>query len=239
MKKILKQVMTLSFATLLFSCGNNSDASKDDAQKAVDSLATKPAAEAVFVPFKVQTIKHKVADFAKWKVAFNSHDSVRKAFGLADLALLRNIDDSNTVWVVNKVSDIQKAKDFAVLPNLKEAMIKAGVIGKPVFAYYDVIREDTSKIDSKDRIFITHKVKDFDAWVKVYDGEGKATRAAQGMVDRVLARGVDDPNIVHIVFAITDMAKAKAAIGSEDKKKLMMSAGVEGKPEILFYRSAD
>ncbi len=83
---------------------------------------------------------------------------------------------------------------------------------------------------------VTHKVKDFDAWLKVYDGEGKATRASQGMVDRVLARGIDDPNIVHIVFAVTDMAKAKAAISSEAKKKLMTSAGVEGPPTIEFYK---
>ena len=86
---------------------------------------------------------------------------------------------------------------------------------------------------------ITHKVKDFDAWLKVYDGEGMATRAAEGMVDRVIARGVDDPNMVHIVFAITDMTKAKAAITSEAKKKIMMSAGVDGPPTIEFYNMAD
>ena len=93
-------------------------------------------------------------------------------------------------------------------------------------------------IDTKDRVMVTHRVKDFDAWVKVYDGEGKPTRASEGMVDRVLARGIDDPNIVHIVFAVTDMAKAKAAITSEAKKNLMMSAGVEGAPTIEFFEQA-
>ncbi|MBK8585427.1 MAG: cyclase [Bacteroidetes bacterium] len=88
-------------------------------------------------------------------------------------------------------------------------------------------------------MIINHKVKDFDAWLKVYDGEGVATRAEEGMVDVLLARGIDDPNIVYIVFDITDMEKAKAALSSESKKNLMMSAGVEGAPKMDFYTTAE
>ena len=84
-------------------------------------------------------------------------------------------------------------------------------------------------------MIVTHKVKDFDAWLKVYNGEGTAARESQGMVDVALGRGIDDPSVVHIVFDITDMAKAKAAIVSPEKKKLMMSAGVIGEPHIEIY----
>jgi hypothetical protein len=73
----------------------------------------------------------------------------------------------------------------------------------------------------------------------VFDQEGPAQRASEGMVDVALARAVDDPNNVHIVLDITDMAKAKTALFSESKKQLMMSAGVEGKPKIEFYTSAE
>jgi len=59
------------------------------------------------------------------------------------------------------------------------------------------------------------------------------------MVDVVMARGILDSNLVHLVFDIKDMAKAKAAIMSEDKKKLMMSAGVIGAPKIVFYKQVD
>jgi hypothetical protein len=55
----------------------------------------------------------------------------------------------------------------------------------------------------------------------------------------VLACGIDDPHIVHIVFAVTDIAKTKAAIGSEAQKQLMSSAGVEGRPTIEYYKMAD
>ena len=152
---------------------------------------------------------------------------------------MRGADNTNQVMIIEKIDDVQKAKDFTTSPTLKEAMQKAGVTSAPEFSYYDVVRNDDSKIDTKSRVMITHKVKDFDAWLKVYDGEGMATRAEEGMVDRVIARGVDDPNMVHIVFAITDMAKAKAAIASETKKKLMMSAGVDGPPTIEFYTMAE
>ena len=132
-----------------------------------------------------------------------------------------------------------KAKEFSALPNLKEAMKKAGVTGPPEFAYYDVIRNDDSKIDQKERLMVTHRVKDFDAWLKVYDAEGTAKRMEEGLIDRGMARDIDDPNIVTLVFAITVMAKAKEGISSEAKKKLMMDAGVDGPPKMFYYKIVD
>jgi hypothetical protein len=59
------------------------------------------------------------------------------------------------------------------------------------------------------------------------------------MVDIALARELDDPNMLHIVFYVTDMAKAKAGIASEDKKKLMMGAGVDSPPMFAFFTAAE
>jgi hypothetical protein len=52
----------------------------------------------------------------------------------------------------------------------------------------------------------------------------------------VIGRGIDDPNMVTLVFAISDIDKAKALIKSEEQKKVMMDAGVEGVPEMFFYK---
>jgi len=60
---------------------------------------------------------------------------------------------------------------------------------------------------------------------------------AIGLADAVLARGID-PNLVHIVFDIKDMAKAKARMKDSALKKLMTDAGVEGAPKIEFYETA-
>jgi hypothetical protein len=99
-----------------------------------------------------------------------------------------------------------------------------------------VIRDDNSPIEQKERLIVAHHVKDFDAWLKAFDGEGKEARASYGLLDRGLARGVDDPNMVYVLFAVTDIAKAKARSSSPELKKLMTDAGVDGPPTVSFYK---
>lgn len=235
-KNFLTPVLILVFTVAFLSCKNNKTEKAEPEKAMPKDTAT---AVAVFEPYKVIVIKHKVADYEKWRMGYDAHDSVRKAYGITHFVVGRGIDNPNMIVIIDKFSDVQKAKDFSMLPNLKDAMKKAGVTGKPEFSYYDVIRNDTTKIDQKDRLMVTHKVKDFDAWLKVYDAEGTAKRMEEGFIDRGLARSIDDPNIVAIVFAVTDMKKAKASITSEAKKKLMKDAGVVGAPEMFFYKIMD
>lgn len=218
---------------LISSCGNPKPEATDTAPLDSAAIATPEAAP---TNLKLIVIQHKVKDFDVWKPAYFSHDSVRKAYGITHYLLARGLDDPNMVMLMDKIEDLQKAKEFSELPALKEVMQAAGVISAPVFSYVDVVRNDDSVIEQKDRLMISHHVKDFDAWLKVYDDEGKETRAANGLIDRGLGRGIDDPNMVTVVFAITDMAKAKARANSEELKKLMLDAGVEGPPQIFYYR---
>jgi hypothetical protein len=81
---------------------------------------------------------------------------------------------------------------------------------------------------------VTCKVKDFDAWLKVFDGEGAATRKKDGLIDIVLARGIEDPNWVYLVFQINSVAEANAALANPARQKLMEESGVEGKPAVYF-----
>lgn len=233
---------------LLFSCNNNpkekTDTKMDDTAVSATTTTTPVAAEPVakepvFTPFKIFMVQHKVKNFDKWKVGYLAHDSMRTVYGISKFIMGRGMQDSNTVIVMDKMTDVQKAKDFAKMPGLKEAMMKAGVIGAPTFTYADVIRNDATPIAQKERVMVAHKVKDFDAWLKVYDAEGKATRAENGIMDRGMARGVDDANMVYLVFAITDMAKAKARMNSPEMKKVMTDAGVIGPPKVMFYRLVD
>ena len=232
-KKFLKPVLIVFLVTSFLSCKNNKTEKTETEEAMPKDTAT---AVAVFEPFKVMLIKHKVADYDKWRKEYDAHDSIRTAYTISHYMVGRGTDDANMIVTATKFIDLQKAKDFSALPYLKEAMKKAGVIGKPEFSYHEVIRNDDTPIDQKDRVMVTHKVKDFDAWLKVYDAEGTAKRMEEGFIDRGLARGIDDPNMVTIVFAITDMKKAKESITSEAKKKLMMDAGVEGVPEIFYYK---
>jgi hypothetical protein len=184
-------------------------------------------------PFDVVEISHTVKDYATWKKAFDADEPNRKGAGLNFIVLGRSNENANNVTVYLHATDLAKAKTFSASPKLKEVMEKNGVISKPDIKYYKVIRINP---DSKEKswVQVTYKVKDFDAWLKVFDGEGTAKRATQGLVDVLLARGIEDPNIVHMVFDITDMAKAKAAVTSEEKNKLRMKAGMIGTPKIEF-----
>jgi hypothetical protein len=140
--------------------------------------------------------------------------------------------------VALQIADVAKAKAFSTDPRLKAVMEKGGVISKPGVDFFHVLRFNP---DSKEKqwVVVTHKVKDFDAWVKGFDAEGSATRASSGLIDVLLARGIDDSSIVHLVFDIKDMARAKARMRSPDLKKIMMDAGVVGAPKIEFYTTAD
>jgi len=76
-------------------------------------------------------IQHKVADFGKWKPAYDGHRPAREAAGLKDIHLWRNEDDSNEVIVLFESSDPAKARDFINSTDLKEKMKTAGVQGAP------------------------------------------------------------------------------------------------------------
>lgn len=233
MKKILFGFSMLTLG--LTSCSNNNE-----------KTATPPPADTVkvvekkaeFQPFDIVEIDHTVKNYDKWRPGFNTDSTNRIASGLEFIVIGRGMDNANSVAIFLKAADVQKAKDFANNPRLKDLMQKNGVMTKPDISYQHVIRFNA---DSKEKqwVSIKHKVKDFEAWVKVYDSEGTATRATFGLVDVLLARGNDDPNMVYIIFDITDMAKAKARMSDPALKQLMTDAGVEGKPQITFYTTAE
>lgn len=242
-KKVFSSLLTVGFAIALFSC-NNTTEPKEATEKAADTAVTTAAepapapAPAAFQPFDLVEINHTVKDYAKWKVAFDLDSVARKTSGLEFIVIGKNNSIPNNLTIALTAADVAKAKAFAADPRLKDVMGKNGVISKPAINYFHVLRFNP---DAKEKnwVLITHKVKDFDTWVKAYDAEGSATRAANGLLDVALARGIDDPSIVHIVFDITDIAKAKARINSPELKKIMTDAGVEGKPAIEFYTTAE
>jgi quinol monooxygenase YgiN len=76
-------------------------------------------------------VRHKVADFAKWKVAYESHKSTRAAAGIKEGHVLRNVDNPNEVVVFLEVTDLAKARAFMTSPELKAAMEQSGITDKP------------------------------------------------------------------------------------------------------------
>lgn len=236
MKQILASLSAVILLTFV-SCNSNEPAKEETKATSETAPSTAKAPEPpAFQPYTITLVHHKVKDFDKWLPEYEAHDSARKANGLTGIGLGRGLDNNNEVTITLKTDDIQKAKDFTNSPGLKEAMQKGGVVGAPAIKYITVIRDDNSSIETKDRLMVSHHVKDFDAWLKVFDSEGKETRAANGLIDRGIARGVDDPNTVYALFAVSDMAKAKTRSASPELKKLMTDAGVDGPPTIYFFK---
>lgn len=238
-KSALQIMLACIIAATLFSCGGSANKATTDTAKAADTTkkAAAAAPAAMAAPFDISEIAATVKDYAKWRPGYNGDSTNRKNAGMQDIVVGQNIEDVNNILVVEKLSDVAKTKAFAVSPALKDSMKKHGVISKPEIQYFHVVRFNGNSHE-KQWVTITHKVKDFDAWVKGYDGEGVEKRKSAGEVDVAIARGIDDPNLVQVVFDITNMAKAKADILSEEKKKLMISAGVLGTPVIRFYQDA-
>ena len=76
-------------------------------------------------------IRHKVADFTKWKTIFDAHRGVRQEAGLKERYLLRGVENLNEVVILLEAEDLQKARAFMDSADLREVMKKAGVLGKP------------------------------------------------------------------------------------------------------------
>lgn len=203
------------------SCNN----SPEVAQKTI------PAANDMVI-----VLQHPVADYDHWRPVFDADDSARISYGIHTIAVGRGNDDPNHILMFFRIEDTARANACMSRPELKPLMDSAGVTGAPTEDMINTVRNDSSSTDLKDRIMIIHKVKDFDAWLKVYDNEGMDTRKSYGLVDRALGRGMNDPSMVYIVFAVSDWDKANARINSDELKKTMTDAGVEGPPTIIKYR---
>jgi hypothetical protein len=231
---------TLVVASGILLAGCNSGEEKKASDTPADSAAAKkdttpvPAASG---PVMIMTITHKVADYAKWKLAYDGHDSVRAAHGLHNYVIARGLEDSNLVMVALKMDDVTKAKEMGASKEMMDRMKKAGVKGSASLDYTETVMNDTTAIQQTVRLMIKHKVKDWVAWKKAFD-DHKQARMDAGLTDRVVGHTVGDDHRVTLVFAVADVDKAKAFIKSKDLKDKMNEAGVDGAPTFFFYRIA-
>jgi len=100
----MKKLPLVLIVALLFAC-NNGPAKEE--QKA-DTTAVAPAPAEVkpaFVPFKVVVVQHKVKNFGKAETEYFNRDSLRNTYGITHYVIGRDVKDSNTVFVVDKIEE--------------------------------------------------------------------------------------------------------------------------------------
>jgi hypothetical protein len=241
MRQIRLFAMTIIAANvLLLSCNSGekkaSDTGADSTAPKKDSGMTAAPAPAPSGPALIMTVTHKVANYAKWKVAYDAHDSARLSHGVHNYVICRGVEDSNMVMVAMKMDDVNKAKEMGNSKELMERMKESGA-SKPSIDYSEVVMNDTTALQQTVRVIVRHKVKDWTAWKNAFDSH-KQTRMDAGLTDRVVGHLVGDDHEVVLVFAVADVAKAKAFMQSKDLKDKMKEGGVEGTPTSFYYRIA-
>ena len=237
----MKKIITISFVlATIFSCNNNTNKNNENANNATitETKATEVQPD-IFKPFNAVLIKHTVADYAKWKAVFDADSSFRNEAGLHLMGpIARGLENNSMVEIGLAMDDMSKAKAFANNPRLKAVMQKGSVTSPPNISYWKIIRYD-AMVDKQNLPYAERevKVKDFDTWLKAFDGMSKDQKEAEGSLDLALAQSLEDPNKITVVLAITDMNKFKTAMASDAKKKMMADAGVIGKPEMTFFQN--
>ena len=76
-------------------------------------------------------VRHQVADFVKWKKAYDDFDAERATLGVRGHQVFRSAEDANDVTVWHDFVDLGAAKAFVANPRLREVMDAAGVVGTP------------------------------------------------------------------------------------------------------------
>ena len=82
-------------------------------------------------------IRHKVANYAKWKRAVNEFAKFRKASGEKCFYVCRNSKSPNYLMVWCEWDTAARMKEFIKSAELRKAMKGAGVISKPAIQMFD------------------------------------------------------------------------------------------------------
>ena len=104
------------------------------------------------------------------------------------------------------------------------------------------VMNDSSKMETvapeaakpRNVMLMWHKVANFDKWLPGYE-MGDSMREASGLHNYIIARGVDDPNMVMVAVYMDDFEKAKAFNSSAALKDAMQKSGVVGTPKTSYY----
>jgi len=80
-------------------------------------------------------IQHQVKDYAAWRKVFDSEQELRTASGELSHQIFRDASNPNNLTVLNSFDSLENAQEFAKSPELKAAMERAGVEGRPTVHY--------------------------------------------------------------------------------------------------------
>jgi hypothetical protein len=185
------------------------------------------------LPTAAVVLTHEVADWGRWKAAFDADQGNRKAAGILGHHINRAQDNPNMVSIYLAVSDVNKAKAFATSPALHRGMTDAGVIGAPVVKWMTPVEENLVWDRELPAVMVSHTVADFDTWFAGYQA-ATAIRGAGGIIGHAANRSLENPNLMVVYHQAESFGALKAFTQSADLKAAMQKAGVTGAPTFNY-----
>ena len=88
-------------------------------------------------------VRTKVEDYARWKPEFDGMEDLRKANGAREARVFRSADDPNELVILLEWDNMDNARRYTGLPELREAMERSGVLGPPDISYLDQVEHMT------------------------------------------------------------------------------------------------
>lgn len=76
-------------------------------------------------------VKHPVEDFSNWKVVYDGFGPTRRTMGVTGASVHQDPQNPNMVTVTHQFATMDAAQTFANSSELKNAMMNAGVVGRP------------------------------------------------------------------------------------------------------------
>jgi hypothetical protein len=93
-------------------------------------------------------VRHKVADYGRWKEVFDAHLNTRKANGEIACQLFVSVEDPRDLTLLMDWDGLERARSFTQSDELRQTMQKAGVLGEPeVHFVRDALRVRRSSAD--------------------------------------------------------------------------------------------
>lgn len=75
--------------------------------------------------------RHRVNDYNAWRSVYDGVDGIRQQHGCTSDEVLVDPSDQEDVLVLHRFPTVEQAEAFAASDELREAMGRAGVVGRP------------------------------------------------------------------------------------------------------------
>jgi len=85
-------------------------------------------------------VRHKVADFNRWKQAFDADVIVRRRAGEISFHIFHNQEDANDLFLLLDWESAEQARKFMESDELRQRMQQAGVQNAPEIQYLEDAR---------------------------------------------------------------------------------------------------